>query len=313
MNTQEVLNTQITKTAKIRLLTQLGHSIKDIAQMIGSNTGFVYGVLHYRQAPETLSAATAQMPLVFNRKFGIEIEAFNVERNALVEKLRMNGIEVENEGYNHSTRPHWKVIGDSSIRGEKAFELVSPPLVGEEGLREVEIVCRVLKQMNAKINKTCGLHVHIEAKDFKIGQWRNIFKNYVLFEDAIDAFMPMSRRSGQNKYCQSIKGRRAISSIFSDIDSCKTVKQIEKKVTNKSRYYKINAQAFARHGTIEFRQHSGTVEFLKINNWVRFLHNLICYSQSNVAADGNFERLADFNQPELMAYFNERKEELNQN
>jgi hypothetical protein len=310
MNTQQILNMTTTKTEKIRLLFSLGHSIKDIARMIGSNTGFVYGVIHYRQPAADVLTARSSMPTAFNRRFGIEIEAFNVEKDLIVRKLTENGINVQHEGYNHTTRPHWKVIRDGSLSGNLPFELVSPPLEGEEGLREVEIVCRVLKQLNAKINKTCGLHVHIEAKNFKIAQWRNIYKNYVIFEEAIDAFMPVSRRSGRNSYCLSIKGQRAVNEVFNDIDSCKTVNQIYSKVTNRSRYYKINAQAFARHSTIEFRQHSGTIEFLKISNWVKFLHNLICYSEKNVATDGSFERLADFNSPELMAYLDERKQDL---
>ena len=55
----------------------------------------------------------------------VEIEAFNVCRTTLVEKLREAGINAVGESYNHTTRDHWKVITDSSIRGEKAFELVS--------------------------------------------------------------------------------------------------------------------------------------------------------------------------------------------
>jgi hypothetical protein len=37
------------------------------------------------------------------------------------------------------------------------------------------------------------------------------------------------------------------------------------------RYFKVNLQALRVHGTVEFRQHSGTVDGTKVENWVRFL------------------------------------------
>jgi hypothetical protein len=35
------------------------------------------------------------------------------------------------------------------------------------------------------------------------------------------------------------------------------------------RYQKLNLESLERHGTIEFRQHSGTVDAEKAVNWVR--------------------------------------------
>jgi hypothetical protein len=37
-----------------------------------------------------------------------------------------------------------------------------------------------------------------------------------------------------------------------------------------NRYLNFNVAAYAQHGTIEFRQHSGTLNPEKISNWVRF-------------------------------------------
>jgi hypothetical protein len=36
------------------------------------------------------------------------------------------------------------------------------------------------------------------------------------------------------------------------------------------RYYKLNLCAFIRHGTVEFRQHAGTVDYRKMNHWIAF-------------------------------------------
>ena len=45
-----------------------------------------------------------------------------------------------------------------------------------------------------------------------------------------------------------------------------------------NRYFKVNAVAYSRHRTIEFRQHSGTTDYEKISHWVMFLAKLVEYS-----------------------------------
>lgn len=96
------------------------------------------------------------------------------------------------EGYNHTTRPHWKLVTDSSLNGNDTFELVSPILVGEAGLRELEKVCWVLDLCDVKVNESCGLHVHIDAAGFSMETWRNLSLSYKHLEPVIDKFMPAS-------------------------------------------------------------------------------------------------------------------------
>ena len=98
------------------------------------------------------------------------------------------------EGYNHTTRPHWKLVTDSSLNGNDTFELVSPILVGEAGLRELEKVCWVLDLCDVKVNESCGLHVHIDAVGFSMETWRNLALSYKHLEPVIDKFIPASRR-----------------------------------------------------------------------------------------------------------------------
>lgn len=189
--------------------------------------------------------------------FGIEIEAYGVEMNRLASELNRNGIDCYVEGYNHSTRSHWKVVTDGSIHGNRAFELVSPVLNGADGIRQIEVVCRVLDELDAKVNKSCGLHVHHDARGYNDKQLVNVLKFYRRSEKDIDSFMPLSRRDNNGFYCQSVN-----SALY----------QIENGVSihNLNRYCKVNLTSFYRHGTVEFRHHSGTVDFDKISNWVLF-------------------------------------------
>ena len=78
------------------------------------------------------------------------------------------------------------------------------------------------------------------------------------------------------------------------------------------RYYKMNLQSYSRHQTIEFRQHSGTVEFTKISNWILFLHNLVEYSakKKTTQAEANFQTLSKINQPAIINYIITRQNQL---
>ncbi len=291
-----------TKTRKIQELLTLGFTRREVADMVtGGNYGFVQNVF----AKMNFTPATQFQISSFNKKFGIEIEAFNVTSSVLVSKLRAEGILVQSESYNHDTRSHWKIVNDASINGQRGFELVSPILQGEAGLEEVEKVCRALKAANAYINRSCGFHVHFDAQNMSLGSWKNLYKNYATLETTIDSFMPTSRRANNNTYCKSLK----VGNLNSRLDQATNLDKIES-IFSGCRYFKINPTSHRRHNTVEFRQHSGTVEFEKISNWVRFLHNLVDYSKTKVIENGTFETLAAFNQPEIVSYLHNRKQEL---
>ena len=48
--------------------------------------------------------------------------------------------------------------------------------------------------------------------------------------------------------------------------------------TSLDRYYKVNLQSLSRYGTIEFRQHNGTIDAEKILNWVSFCTQFVLAS-----------------------------------
>ena len=54
-------------------------------------------------------------------------------------------------------------------------------------------------------------------------------------------------------------------------------------------YYKVNAESYSIHNTVEFRQHSGTIEIEKMENWIRFLDSLVKYSEYGVVENNDFE------------------------
>lgn len=314
MNEQirNILAQDATKTSKIRQLLLLGMTRRKIADLLtNGNYGFVHNV-YKKMLQDGLieniwnSAIETRQPVrpdyTFTHKFGIEIEAYNCSMSRLADELREAGIRVTVEGYNHTTRDHWKLVTDSSLHGNDTFELVSPILGGEAGLKELEKVCWVLDLCNVKVNDSCGLHVHLDAADFNMNTWRNLALSYKHLENLIDAFMPATRRN--NRYCKSLNH-------VSDerIKSARTIDDL-RDVFDRDRYHKVNFEAYSRHKTVEFRQHSGTTNFTKMENWILFLNGLITFAkQDNLSGRNTLESLPFLDEKQKL-YFKIRTKKL---
>ena len=276
---QNILNENGTKTEKIQKLLALGLTRRAVADLVtNGNYGFVQNV--YARMMRNIATSTAQttatvvpnLDYTFSRNFGVEIEAYNCSKQKLAQELTAVGINVRVEGYNHTdSTEHWKLVADGSLTGNESFELVSPILHGEEGLKDLEKVCWVLELCNVKVNESCGLHIHMDAADFTINTWKNLALGYKRLEKVIDAFMPTSRRN--NRFCEG----------FADITehnikNAVTICDLRRAFGN-DRYHKVNLEAYARHRTVEFRQHGGTTNFVKMSSWIHFLAKLITFAE----------------------------------
>ncbi len=211
-----------------------------------------------------------------SRMFGVELEMVGITREQAVRALRLVGIHVESEDYNHTTRTHWKIVPDGSVHG--GFEVVSPVLQGEEGLEQLRTVVTALDDMGGAVNRTCGFHVHFDAADLGVEHIRAIVTRYAAHEAEIDAFMPPSRRGNANRYCQSVVG------VVQNSRFCTATTLQELLSVQGGRYFKVNLQSYNTHGTVEFRQHSGTLNAPKAVNWVRLLDSFITETKRRVDA-----------------------------
>lgn len=277
---QNILNENGTKTEKIKKLLALGLTRRAVADLVtNGNYGFVQNV--YTRMLRDMNTTTAQVATTvipdlnytFNRNFGIEIEAYNCSKQKLAQELTAAGIKVKVEDYNHiDSQERWKITSDGSLTGNQSFELVSPILHGEEGLKDLEKVCWVLELCDVKVNNSCGLHIHMDAAGFTLQTWKNLALSYKRLENVIDAFMPSSRRN--NRFCQ---GFAHITET--QIKTAGTITDLRRAFGN-DRYRKVNLEAYARHRTVEFRQHSGTTNFTKMSAWIYFLAKLITFAEN---------------------------------
>lgn len=214
-------------------------------------------------------------------KFGIELECFNATQNQVAQALINVGINAITSFYSGSNYGVWQIKTDGSIQGVNGFEVVSPILEGEAGIAEARKVCEVLVAIGAQVNKSCGFHIHHNAKNWGIQEFRNLFKRVAKFEAALDSVQPESRRANNNRFCKSIV-MNTVAETFRQIDRCTTVNQLSV-AYGQNRYYKLNLQSFFRMGTVEFRNHAGTIEADKVEQYIRLTFAMVKDAQDHVA------------------------------
>lgn len=204
--------------------------------------------------------------MINNRKYGIEIECMlprTMTRQALALAITNAGVNCYDAGYSHSRSASWKIVSDGSLSGGNGMELVSPPMLGEAGLQQIQKVCAVLNEKGATVNRSCGLHVHVDAGNLTAPAMRKLAAIYIENENIIDSLMPMSRRNSNNTFCGSLRGTN-----MATLAQARNANDIAHAIAHGNRYVKLNFSAFLRHGTVEFRHHSGTVDADKISKWL---------------------------------------------
>lgn len=233
----------------------------------------------------------------FERTYGVEIECIApiyMTATQLSQALNQAGIAAFVGGRFDSTNGRWKITHDGSIhtdhRGGHGLELVSPALSGEAGFAQIAQICGVINRHGFIINKSCGLHVHIDVRRptaLDIEAMKRLALLYVEHESLIDLVLPASRRGSANIYCRSIANVNT-----AELMRCEDTTQIARVLygnprlqhsatgrgrrrryywgNNEShlRYVKLNFMSLSKHGTVEFRHHSGTIDADKIRNWV---------------------------------------------
>lgn len=189
------------------------------------------------------------------RPYGVEIEGVGVDRQALATALNAAGISAAVEGYGHQGVSYWKVTTDASVQGRGGFELVSPKLYGQAGLDDIRKAVKAIKEVGGRINSSCGLHVHHSAQGMSTRQLKMVSHFYSSLFQAFDGIFSLSRHHSQ--WC-ALADPQEVNRL-----TASNLRMI-------SRYQAVNLTAYLRHGTIEFRQHQGTLNALKITSWVVF-------------------------------------------
>jgi len=170
---------------------------------------------------------------------------------------------------------HFNKVEDGSL-SSGGEEFVSRPANGDKLFNIIDKICKRLNEKEYKIDKTCGLHVHIEFPT-KLELVKKLYIFYSKYENLFFKMLPSSRQ--RNRYC--IKIKRTDDFSIKDVKDMKHLHQFKKKYyeTNfyasdiRKRYYKkkycwANFHSLFYRGTLEVRSHSGTINSEKIKNWI---------------------------------------------
>lgn len=235
--------------------------------------------------------------------FGVEIEILattpGLSQELIETALRDDGINATIERYNHQTRQHWKIITDASC----GWEIVSPILSGEQGLNELRKVCETLTRIGCKVDKSCGVHVHIGADALGVDRVKSVVRRWLTNEcQNLDSIQPPSRRGINNPYCQPLAN--TIRTEF--IDRCNSINELAN--IQSTRYSKLNLQSYRTHRTIEFRHHAGSTNATKITNWVKFLLDFCTNATPQTATVTDFDAL--FANNNITQFYRQRRLQL---
>lgn len=196
------------------------------------------------------------------RKFGIELEIVNMTRAQATQVLLDAGIDVRDFGsYTHRVSSAWKVVYDSSV--PNGCEVVSPPLRGRAGFAALKTVMEALTAAGASVNRSCGTHVHHDVNDMTGPQLADMMVLYTDRQAALDTVVAPSRRNGRWTYHW---GQSELQSVLSVLRASSGGRRGTR--VSADRYKTINIMSYPKYGTIEFRQHQGTLNYAKLERWI---------------------------------------------
>ena len=195
---------------------------------------------------------------------------------------RLVGVEIEtiaDEEPNGCHPESFRRSYDGSIEGEHGCEYISKPMNGDQLFHEIDEMGDYLWNEGYHMNRSCGLHIHIDARDLFYKELKGIMLVIKSFEDTIFNILPKSR--SKTNWCKKLPmTKESIMQIHSDsdfiaswYDYCGEYPSMDK--YNDSRYHGLNLHARVYLGTIEFRYHSGTNNKTKIKNWITICQSIV--------------------------------------
>ena len=227
------------------------------------------------------------------QKFGIEIEMTGITRakaaQVMAGYLETTAVHVGG-GYDtytvtQSDGRRWKVVSDGSIRRESSrgytenhdysVEVVSPICVYED-IPQIQEMVRSLAKAGAKVNSSCGIHVHVDSSRHDARTLRNIANIMASKEDLLYKALEVEDWRAEN-YCQ-----KADLSFLDQVNHRrpKTMDEIENlwykgrpsrafQHYDDSRYHALNLHSVFNKGTIEFRMFNSTLHAGKVKAYIQ--------------------------------------------
>eukprot|EP00439_Symbiodinium_sp_Y106_P052953 s630_g7.t1 len=179
---------------------------------------------------------------------------------------------------------YWVVQRDSSldnIKDMESMELSSRAKALQDLEGDIDAVSDALCDLDARITKSCGLHVHMDMTQLSKAKMKhvtlvNFARLWVRLEPLLLAAVPPSRRD--NEYCEQVAPHlrtKSANRLWFGHEYF-AARHVKKLLNPRGKYHTVNFPDEDRvYHTIEVRLHSGTVEAWKIKRWVKLCLQLL--------------------------------------
>ena len=194
------------------------------------------------RTPQPLKASiTTYEKMTSRRKFGIELET--------------------SDCYDYKGLPRtcdWGVKEDPSVSG---MEFDSPIMYGDSGFKALDEILDYADENHWETNCECGTHTHYDMRNESELELARIAYAYVKTYRLWERFV--SRGRAGNYYCVRSDNRSR------DIRDAYESGNVKSLINNWDKYIWINLSAYRKHKTFENRLLEGTLDRVRIKQWVR--------------------------------------------
>lgn len=216
-------------------------------------------------------------------------------------RRRHVGVEIEVEDCTHlaCSPMGWEMDRDGSLRGEYALEYKTLfPCSLETAWGRLQGWKAMVDNVRAQYKKAfnfserTSIHVHVDVRDLRLSQIKNIVKLYLIFERSF--FDKVGRHRRHNIFCVPVSESVATQRYF--IRAENWMRKWEK-------YAALNIAPVRHFGTVEFRAMAGTDNIHLILQWMLLCTSLVEFAKhthdadiaeiiSSIKSESQYERLA---------------------
>jgi len=226
-----------------------------------------------------------------SQRFGVEIEMTGITRAAAAQVIA---------GYFNTTASHlggqydayavrdnsdrlWKLVSDASIRCESrrgssrsrqySVEMVTP-ICNYDDIETLQELVRKLRAAGAKVNSSCGIHIHVDAAPHDVRTLKNIVNIMAAKEDLL--YKALRVEVSREHYCKKTDTR------FLDELNDKRPRNMDQlehiwyngesgrwRHYDDTRYHGLNLHSVFSKGTIEFRLFNSTLHAGEIKSYIQ--------------------------------------------
>jgi predicted peroxiredoxin len=205
--------------------------------------------------------SNSYIPKTYDKYLGIELEFFGSDHLTICKELNKKKIKGDIELKDDSSINPDEECCDDCIKQGLGYCVCDQPqshelcLLSKQEDYKLDLlkVMTTLNKLKCAVNKSCGLHVHLDMRDRPV---HTAYNNLIKCQDLLFDLNP--KRKG-NSFCKKI----STDSMKKDIKN------------NRDHYNGISGSPISDLGTIEIRMHGGSLDYIRVARWIDLLLEIV--------------------------------------